>query len=85
VAEEFLPLPFGGHAVFGAGAQISPAGDERPVPVNHFFGIDGLWRSQIFQPSECLSSCGCGRRFSGFGERVWAVAVVAKHVGSQPV
>ena len=42
VAEEFLPLLFGGHAVFGAGAQRSPAGDEGAVAIDHLFGIDGL-------------------------------------------
>ena len=40
VAEEFGPFLIGGGAVFLAGAQGAAAGDERPVAVDGFLGID---------------------------------------------
>lgn len=42
VAEELLPFQLGRDPVLGAGAQRSAAGDERPVPVDHLVGVDGL-------------------------------------------
>ena len=42
VAEELLPFVVGGGAVFLAGPQCAAAGDERPVAVDDFFGVDGL-------------------------------------------
>ena len=42
VAEELLPFGVGGGAVFLAGAQGTAAGDEGPVAVDDFLGIDGL-------------------------------------------
>jgi hypothetical protein len=42
VAEELVPFGVGGAAVFLAGAQFPAAGDERPVPVDGLFGVDGL-------------------------------------------
>jgi len=53
VAEELLPLLVGGSTVFRAGAEATAgAGDEGPVAVDHFLGVDGLWRSQISELSE---------------------------------
>ncbi|MFD7019126.1 hypothetical protein [Streptomyces sp. NPDC059928] len=40
VAEELLPLLLGGAAVLLAGPQVPAAGDERPVSVDDFLGID---------------------------------------------
>src|SRR5664279_5772809 len=42
VAEELLPFLFCWGAVFLAGPQRPPAGDERAVAVDDFFGVDGL-------------------------------------------
>lgn len=42
VAEELLPLGVGGGPVLLGRAEGSPSGDERPVAVDRFFGIDGL-------------------------------------------
>jgi len=42
MAEEFLPFGIGGGAVFLAGPQRPAAGDECPVPVDDFLGVDGL-------------------------------------------
>jgi hypothetical protein len=42
VADELGPFVVGGGAVFLAGAERAAAGDERPVAVDHFFGVDGL-------------------------------------------
>src|SRR5205823_1697728 len=41
MAEEFLPFGVGGRAVFLAGAQGPAAGDECPVSVDDFLGVDG--------------------------------------------
>jgi len=38
VPDEFGPFLVGRGAVFLAGAQRTPAGDECPVAVDHFFG-----------------------------------------------
>jgi len=40
VAEELVPFGLGGSTVFLAGAQLAAAGDERPVAVDGFLGID---------------------------------------------
>jgi hypothetical protein len=42
VAEELVPFFIGGGAVFLAGTQLAAAGDECPVAVDCFFGVDGL-------------------------------------------
>jgi hypothetical protein len=42
VAEEFLPLLFGGGAVLLSGAQGAAAGDERPVVVDDLLWVNGL-------------------------------------------
>src|SRR5208282_5231494 len=42
VAEEFFPFGVGRGAVFFGGAKRAAAGDERPVPVDRFLGVDGL-------------------------------------------
>ena len=42
VAEELVPFLVGWGAVFLAGAQLAAAGDECPVAVDRFFGVDGL-------------------------------------------
>ena len=42
VPDEFGPFLVGRGAVFLAGAQRTPAGDECPVAVDHLFGVDGL-------------------------------------------
>jgi hypothetical protein len=42
VAEELLPFLVGGSTVFLAGAEAAAAGDEGPVAVDDFLGIDGL-------------------------------------------
>jgi hypothetical protein len=42
VADELCPFVVGGGAVFLAGAHRAAASDERPMTVDHFFGIDGL-------------------------------------------
>ncbi len=52
MTEEFLPLGVAGSTVFIAGAQLAAAGDERPVAVDGFLGIDRLWRSQVLELSE---------------------------------
>src|SRR5271165_1031675 len=66
MAEELLPFLFCRGAVFLAGPQRPSAGDERPVAIDDFFGVDGLWRRQILQLSECLSSAVCSAAdFSG--------------------
>jgi hypothetical protein len=54
VPDELGPFLIGRDPVFLAGAQRTPAGDECPVAVDHLFGVDGLWRRQILQLSECL-------------------------------
>ena len=38
VADELGPFLIGRSAVFLAGAQRAAAGDERPMPVDHFLG-----------------------------------------------
>jgi hypothetical protein len=42
VADELGPFLIGRGAVFLAGAQRAAAGDERPMPVDHLFGVDRL-------------------------------------------
>ena len=42
VAEEFVPFLVGGCAVFLAGSSRAAAGDERPVGLDGFVGVDGL-------------------------------------------
>src|SRR5680860_1149973 len=42
VAEELIPFFLGGGAVLPGGTQRPAAGDERPVAVDHFAGVDGL-------------------------------------------
>src|SRR5213078_2020746 len=42
MAEELLPFGVGGRAVFLAGAQGAAAGDECPVSVDDFLGVDGF-------------------------------------------
>src|SRR5271169_6580206 len=42
VAEELVPFGVAGNAVFLAGAGGAAAGDERPVGVDDFFGVDRL-------------------------------------------
>jgi hypothetical protein len=42
VAEELVPFLGAGNAVFLAGAGGAAAGDERPVGVDDFFGVDRL-------------------------------------------
>src|SRR5664280_2272562 len=61
VAEELLPFLFCWGAVFLAGPQRPPAGDERAVAVDDFFGVDGLWRRRILELSEwvCRSHHRC--------------------------
>lgn len=41
VAEELFPLLVAGSTVFLAGAEAAAAGDEGPVAVDDFLGIDG--------------------------------------------
>jgi len=42
VPEELLPFGVAGRAVFLAGAQRAAAGDEGPVAVDDFLGVDRL-------------------------------------------
>ena len=42
VAEELFPFGVGGGAVFLAGAQLPPAGDEGAVSVDGLLGVDSL-------------------------------------------
>ena len=42
MAEEFFPFFVAGSTVFLAGTEAAAAGDERPVAVDDFLGIDGL-------------------------------------------
>ena len=42
VAEELVPFLVAGNPVFLAGAGGAAAGDERPVGVDHLFGVGGL-------------------------------------------
>ena len=42
-ARELVPFLVGRGAVFLAGTQLAAAGDEWPVTVDRFFGVDGLW------------------------------------------
>jgi hypothetical protein len=42
VAEELVPFGVGGHSVLFAGSHRAPTCDEGTVPVDHFFGVDGL-------------------------------------------
>jgi hypothetical protein len=41
VTEEVVPFGVGGSAVFLGRAEVAPAGDECPVAVDGFFGVDG--------------------------------------------
>ena len=72
VADELGPFGVGGGAVFLGGAQRAPAGDEGAVAVDHLVGVDGLWRRQILQLSECLSLAVCSA--ADFGGVVGPVA-----------
>src|SRR5437763_124328 len=57
VAEELLPFVSGGGAVFLAGAQGAPAGQEREVGVDGFLRVDGFvahGHVQVFVPGEDL-------------------------------
>jgi hypothetical protein len=52
---ELLPLGLGGLAIFLAGAQRPPTGDEPPVVAKHVLGIEGgvrLGRGQRFVPEQ---------------------------------
>jgi hypothetical protein len=42
VAEKFLPLLFGWGSVFFTGSSRSTAGNESPMGVDCFFGVDGF-------------------------------------------
>ena len=42
VAEEVVPLGVGGSPVFLGRTEFAPAGDECPVAVDRFFGVDGF-------------------------------------------
>jgi hypothetical protein len=50
--EEFLPFLVAGDAVFVGGPLCPPPGKERQVRLDGLFRINGLWRSQISEPSE---------------------------------
>ena len=52
VPEELLPFGFGRRAVFLGRPQVAAAGDEGTVGCDRLVGVDGLWRSQISEPSE---------------------------------
>src|ERR1035437_9979948 len=75
VSEEFGPFLLGRGAVFLARAKRPAAGDERPVAVDHLFGIDGYWRSRILQLSECLSVASRDFGFDGLCGGSLAAAV----------
>ena len=62
MAEEFLPFGVGGDAVFVGGPHGSPSGRGTPGGTGWPRRVDGLWRRQILQLSECLSFSGmfCG-------------------------
>jgi Inositol monophosphatase family len=71
VGQEGIPFLVGRSPVLLTRAGGTTPRDERPVRLDRFGGIHGLWRRQILQLSECLSSAVCS------ADRVWIVDPLA--------